>query len=449
MSNTKIKIMLLLIILTFSSVFSNGGPIDGSNILNTGNIDLIKVDNVELISESIYIYFDQDYVDVEVIYFIKNNGLKQIISYGFPLEFSNMQYLPEDSILSDIEIPYFYIFDEEVSLPIKEFIENDSFVYEIPDGYEVTAYRKWYIIELNIDENEIKRIKISYRVKVLYEDFVTTKHFLPGFSHRFFKYVLDPAGNWSDGFVENFYVCLNFKMILENQGRIISLPEGGYWFQETCYILKKSDFNLSTSSPIEVLYNIDTWKIVDYYESYLLPDEYLKSINISSVLPELNGIDYDKSNLFDGDYTTAWVEGSDGQGIGEWIEIELDNFSIGYISILNGYTKSEQTYFNNARIKKIEYILYINTDNPYNIYNEMYCEDSIYGSVELDDIVFQDINENSFLPMNQFIYMSRDGGIPVKKIKFRILDVYPGTKYQDLCISEIFILGYKLEDIIR
>lgn len=62
---------------------------------------------------------------------------------------------------------------------------------------------------------------------------------------------------------------------------------------------------------------------------------------------------YDPENAIDGDYRTAWVEGTDGAGIGSWIELDFDGVhKINGIEISNGYKKEEGLYHRNLRIKK-------------------------------------------------------------------------------------------------
>ena len=67
---------------------------------------------------------------------------------------------------------------------------------------------------------------------------------------------------------------------------------------------------------------------------------------------------YDPENAIDGDYRTAWVEGTDGAGIGSWIELDFDGVhKINGIEISNGYKKEEGLYHRNLRIKKSAFMI--------------------------------------------------------------------------------------------
>lgn len=67
---------------------------------------------------------------------------------------------------------------------------------------------------------------------------------------------------------------------------------------------------------------------------------------------QLNG--YPPINAVDDNVNTAWVEGAEGDGIGEWLEFEAAGIhEVSGIKLINGYAKSEDLYYANNRIKKL------------------------------------------------------------------------------------------------
>lgn len=67
------------------------------------------------------------------------------------------------------------------------------------------------------------------------------------------------------------------------------------------------------------------------------------------------GTDYRGSNVDDGDLSSAWVEGVDGIGIGEYIEFYTSSGAeIKTIDIYSGYYMSEDLYDNNGKPTKIK-----------------------------------------------------------------------------------------------
>lgn len=156
----------------------------------------------------------------------------------------------------------------------------------------------------------------------------------------------------------------------------------------------------------------------------------------TSATSELPG-NYKSANLFDGKIDTAWVEGAKGNGIGEWVYIELDAikesvtttpFAIWQIGVVPGYAKSEKTWLENNRVKTA--FIIIHSPSAYANKNEW-----TLFRVHLDDIsklqLFDIPSENASA-----------NDCPMKKeIWFKIESVYPGNKYQDTCISELVFAG--------
>jgi len=133
----------------------------------------------------------------------------------------------------------------------------------------------------------------------------------------------------------------------------------------------------------------------------------------SSVFSEIVGgqnVTYHPANAFDFKRETAWVEGNPGDGIGEWIaaQSEQEQFLSG-IELVNGFAKSKETYYNNNRVKRILIEFSDGTEITENLEDDL---------LELQSIDF---------------------GHEVKttSLKTTIMEVYPGNKYRDTCISEI------------
>lgn len=148
---------------------------------------------------------------------------------------------------------------------------------------------------------------------------------------------------------------------------------------------------------------------------------YVNAIKASSTLIEGENV-YSVANLVDENIKTAWVEGKEGSGIGEWVKINFGdifanisgyNFTegrdINSINIINGYAKNETIYYANNRVKKLE----------------ISFNDGTSFVTELKDGILE--QQKIELPEPK----------KVSSVKFTILDVYQGSKYDDTCISEI------------
>ena len=113
-----------------------------------------------------------------------------------------------------------------------------------------------------------------------------------------------------------------------------------------------------------------------------------------------------------------WAEGVNGDGIGEYVELECD-YEISGLIIVNGYIsldKPELFLFNN-RVKTIK----ISIDNRSEVFNH-----------ELEDTSNPQIIR---LP------------VPGKKVKIEIAGVYKGSRWNDTCIGMIQVISIGAYDV--
>jgi hypothetical protein len=139
-------------------------------------------------------------------------------------------------------------------------------------------------------------------------------------------------------------------------------------------------------------------------------------IAASSNLKQNNNYTYHANNAHDFDAFTAWIEGKDDYGIGEYIEYFFKPLSppVTAVKILNGYIKNDSSWRLNSRVKTFK--LYIN-NSPYALLN------------------LKDIKEMQTFDLKG-IFQSKIKNQDLV-LKFVITDVYPGEKYKDVSITEI------------
>ncbi|HCM75441.1 MAG TPA: hypothetical protein DIS90_03605 [Cytophagales bacterium] len=153
----------------------------------------------------------------------------------------------------------------------------------------------------------------------------------------------------------------------------------------------------------------------------------LGKVTASSYLKSQGDNNYNPSNTHDLSFKTAWVEGVAGLGIGEYLEYTFppENPRINKIIIVNGYVKSKTAWESNARVKRLK--LYVN-DKP-------------FAYLNLKDVMA----EQSF-SVSPIGHGDRENWENLKKkgdwkLRFEIVDVYKGTKYDDVAITEIYFDG--------
>jgi len=148
---------------------------------------------------------------------------------------------------------------------------------------------------------------------------------------------------------------------------------------------------------------------------------------------------YSSSKITDNDPKTAWVEGADGQGIGEVLIIEC--LDLGKpVKIWAGYGKSAGIFTSNSRPKTIRIVIASGETRGATQNGMMYENLKVIAEKVVS---LNDINGYQSLPLPVFkteTYFSikLDGQMEYKYfLGIEILEVYPGSKYKDTCISEI------------
>lgn len=165
----------------------------------------------------------------------------------------------------------------------------------------------------------------------------------------------------------------------------------------------------------EMMYELGPYSTAEFGCSWYCATE-PKGFSSTSQLDPSGVATYGPSNIHDFDLRTAWVEGKSGFGISESVSIEFlltKQLFVTHIEIYNGYCKSESAWKDNSRVKTLA--LMINGSHIANLHlsdtykKQRFSIGTIGGEVETGELVFT----------------------------FKILDVYPGYKYEDTAISEI------------
>lgn len=428
MINAK-RILITTILLLSASFFSiklfpNGGTF-GSALKSSGNILLKNTPNVNLISEKLFIKPVGDYVHVDVKYELDNTGDEIEVNYGFPFY----------QLLNTMG--FSLSFNDELNKSVKYFIIklNGNTIKtgeKIDEGSD--AETLWYIAKLKLKKG-INILNITYASQPYFEDLETSKSPLIEYGKRQFIYNFRPAGTWGNGTLCNLDITVDSINIINKKG---SINLSGFAFSKEAnryYKASMKDIDLKISNMLTITYDNSKYhseinKILYNFKKTTC----VETIKSSSILKDV----YSPQKLLDADFSTAWAEGTQGCGINESISIKFkDSSDIKSLHIINGYQKSAETYLNNSRIKKLKLEMLISAKNN--------------AKSEIKEIELLDYNKKDFDPMygSDFEKNIRnrkqalispddfDYEYSIKSVKITILEVYPGTKYEDTCISEI------------
>lgn len=137
-------------------------------------------------------------------------------------------------------------------------------------------------------------------------------------------------------------------------------------------------------------------------------------VTASSVTEPKEG--YPAYNLFDGAKEFGWVEGKPDDGLGEYVQIDLEKeITLSGLEVYNGYQRSEEHFKKNGRVEKL----------------------SISNGKESTSVILLDRIGA------QRVLLSKP--ITGKQFKFTIEAAWSGEKWKDTALSEMILLGPNLE----
>ncbi len=121
----------------------------------------------------------------------------------------------------------------------------------------------------------------------------------------------------------------------------------------------------------------------------------------------------------DGRAETAWAEGAPGSGRGEWLECHFygqakSAINLSGLSIASGYQKSQSSFLDNARPKQLE--------------------------LSVNGIPWARLQLADSPKIQNFTLSGRSLRVG-DRLRLTILEVYPGRKYDDCCITEFVLNG--------
>lgn len=222
------------------------------------------------------------------------------------------------------------------------------------DTYEWNAKVEY---DANTSTAYIKSLDIDEKCMYYFEKKPTAHKSIPSYNYNSGKYSYSPAAG--EGAItsqidhlfelgDNLYKA-EISTSLENSGggyigsgekrsaivrKVIENNTERYML--ISYRLKGSNTSASNTTPADASADFNTWKA-----------------DASSMLIENTG-SHPAGYANDKNLSTAWVEGAQNDGIGEWIKLSGTNQqTLSGLRIINGYAKSSDLYGKNNRVKKI------------------------------------------------------------------------------------------------
>ena len=332
--------------------------------------------------------------DEEKLYYLFGRALKDVIINRAILYDKIQKHLIDDEYCcsSDFlsKIDKCRYFDELI---------NDLYLYDKnnkgpfdSDGYGPTLPILWGLARLR-DKRIVEGLK-DYKPKGIREDFAIAIAYCL-INHEYEKNL--------NFMLDSFEECIDFLDFMEEIGN-----------PEVINFLEKNRYNGLTVDCCEL--DLDNIIAELKKNEGLIQRHHIEATSSSTLIDKNNKFLYDIDNVFDNNDNTAWVEGTEGNGVGEWIQFDFDKeYKVARVDIISGYSKTKSIFKANNRIKKLEVLF---SDGSQIILN-------LKDTMDLQQIKIEP-------------YVT-------KSIKFIIKDIYKGSGYEDACISEMKLWEAALE----
>jgi len=432
----KKNIIIILLIILNIPLYPNGMAVDGSAIYRTGNIYSVKKPDIILEQEILSIVINNDSTNVTVKYYFRNTGKSDTIDYIFPVDY----YITREFLESEFPrydytdqvnpfIKNIQIIEDGIERKFSEIIKNDK----KNNNHQIAT--TWFKDKFIFPVNNTKEFVISYTVVNDFQDYVFTSDIFDRYSKREFRYRLKPSSCWGNGVVKQFNCTIDLNQIINQGGKILNIKLPIQTDTNSAKMnIDISEFDLSSSSDINIQYDLSNYyKTKDILDNNITKRS-IKSISTSSCLNS----NYSSNNLIDQNMSTAWVEGKNDSGIGETISIEFNEANILGVLLINGYMKNKKIFEANNRLKKVR------IDYTYKFMYDLKSpvkENSII--LNIPNRSFNKYSSKIFAPFSNLLTQYSDAYLRIYNMKITILDVYPGDKYNDTCISEIIVFGHE------
>ena len=321
--------------------------------------------------------------------------------------------------------------------------------------YDPATCRRWYYVRFDIPSGQVVELMVRYRIENnRYEGFYENLRVFR--ANRYycgeFRYDFSPAAYWGDGLAQSFSVELDTSDVHHYWQPVVvtGLPmqNGGRGYSYTA-----RHFDLAAAEPLEVHSCSDHQlkeNLPELLSRRISPDRY--TITVSGFDPK-----YPIGNMSDMDPGTATVLRHNNQD-SLYITITFHDSAMATgVLIYNGYCKDRRTWLNNSRIDTVECYYatrtnYWDTIVPEVMHEQIFYPEGDYkrelqgGEPKAFD--WQSLTDAAIkIPIEErkmeyvFPWGYTDSRQKTKEITLRITAVRRGDRYNDLCVSEIIVLG--------
>ncbi|TAG10794.1 MAG: DUF4424 domain-containing protein [Verrucomicrobia bacterium] len=402
------------------NAFANGGGYFRGGVEQLGDISGFEpqqTEHIRILDEKLAVALGPRSADVEVRYLMRNETDQKVkVRFGFPVEesFDSEMGDVEPDASAKVHKQLIYCQNYAITASGKEIAATWQEEKNATNERQFKGIAGWLISEITFTAGEEKSVMIKFVSSYPSESWSVSDDTSKNAS--LFRYRLSSAACWA-GTIGTGRITLKPVGIDPKELKVLKpvnrfKKEGDSWV----WNFENLEPTLADDLEIEAQPEIRTYARTHNEGTYVerggvwLISHINYQIKASSFLPPAGDLSYEPEkvkNLWGQD---AWSEGAKGSGIGEWLEITPEvPKPLNAIEIEPGMTKDEKLFKANARPKNI--LVELNGEKRFNA--------QIPDSRDVHRILIHDYTK------------------PVKKIRLTFEEVWPGSQFEDLCVSGI------------
>jgi hypothetical protein len=414
-----------------------GGEAGGS--VATGGFKAFGTTQVEMQSENLLIQLYRDRAKVQVDYVLRNTGEAVDVRAGFPclsmsskstrlLEVEDYQLMAGGRV-----VPYHI---EQGSLGNWKTLFDPDFA-KIAEGAWLSEKDEennqpsqqtlwWLVSTVRFEKGETKNVTIRY--ESLYEESSSYVSDDATENDDYFRYLLSTGAAWK-GPIEKGKVTI--RAVTIDPKSIFIKPRNRFHEAAGGFVWEFSDLKPTAEDNIEVCLN-DKFNTIFNYALNNSDDrgnaswysfegnKYYFDFHGYAAVASSEKAGYPAKAVGDFDPTTAWVAGRNG-GINESLTLQLTTPEhVDQIGLIPGFAKSKALYYANNRVQEIEVL--VNGQHQ------------VTATLPDEYISFGPNTKKGYELIDLGAYTGK-----AQTITLRVKKIYPGTKYDDTCISEVLL----------
>lgn len=400
-------------------VFANGGGYFRGGVERAGDVagfEPSETEKIRILDEKLTVELGSKSADVEVRYLMRNETDKKVkVRFGFPVEESFDRDIgiggpdgpPKE--LKQLRYCQNYV----ITASGKQIAAKWQSEAKPGDEKKFEGIAGWLISEITFAAGEEKPVMIQFKSGYPSENWEVSDN--TSESAGLFRYRLSTAACWA-GTIATGRITLKPAginpqelKVLKPVNRFKKEGENWVWNFENLEPTLADDFEIEASPAIHGYNGSESTRYVERGSQWSMSHTNYQ-IKASSFLPAEGDLSYEPEKVKNFWGHEAWCEGAKGPGVGEWLELTpAVPKPLIAIELEPGMTKTDELFKSNARPKKV--LVELNGEKRFSV-------------------AVPDLKEVHRIPI-------LDYAKPVKKIRLTFEEVWPGAKFEDLCVSGV------------